>query len=462
MQKTYAMIVSVSIKLDTRRLKTKSDRYPIKLLVTCESKAKRYQTIYEATESEFKIFSASRTSEKTKEIKDNLKKILREAEHVANSLDPFSFEKFEKDYLYNNKFFYQRKNILSSVKELRHEFDATLYANRFPIFELPAPEPGTILVIFLSYISKLLSEDRIRTAANYQTSYRIISRFRGNVKFNQIDVAFLKQFEAWMLQQEYSKTTVGIYTRCLRCIFNEADFQGVINKSKCYPFGRRKYQCPVSRSVKKAITIEEVSKLYYYEPICIEEKKAKDFWLFSYFANGINPTDIAHLKYKNIDGEFIIFERAKTENSTRTSPKPITVFLSEDLKTIIDYWGNKDEKKNNYLFPVLELGLTALRQVELIELFVQAINDWMAKIRKKLGIEKKITTYVARHTFSTVMKRSGVSTEFIQEALGHTDKRTTENYLDSFELKVKKEFAELLTSFKNSSASPASPVQENQ
>jgi integrase/recombinase XerD len=456
------MLVCVSLKLDTRRLKAKSDTFPIKLLVTCDSKAMRYQTIYDATETEFKSLLSSRTSEKNKEMKDNLKKIIREAEYVANSLNPFSYEKFEKDYLYNNQLFYQRKRILSSVKELRYEFDATLYANRFPIFDLPKPEPGTILAIFLSYISKLLSEDRIRTAASYQTSYRVISRFRGNVKFNQIDVAYLKQFEAWMLQQEYSKTTVGIYTRCLRCIFNEADFQGVINKNKCYPFGRRKYQCPVSRNVKKAITLEEVSKLYYYEPICIEEKKAKDFWLFSYFANGINPTDIAHLKYKNIEGEFLIFERAKTENSTRTSPKPIAVFLSEELKAIIEDWGNKDKKENNYLFPILESGITALRKVELIELFVQAINDWMAKIKKKLGIEKKLTTYVARHTFSTVMKRSGVSTEFIQEALGHSDKRTTENYLDSFELKVKKEFAGLLTSFKNSNALPASPILENQ
>jgi len=72
----------------------------------------------------------------------------------------------------------------------------------------------------------------------------------------------------------------------------------------------------------------------------------------------------------------------------------------------------------------------------------------MKIIKTKLGIEKKVTTYVARHTFSTVLKRSGVSTEFIQESLGHTDIRTTENYLDSFEINVKKEFAFKLTAFK--------------
>ncbi len=89
-----------------------------------------------------------------------------------------------------------------------------------------------------------------------------------------------------------------------------------------------------------------------------------------------------------------------------------------------------------------------MRQYELIELFIASINDWMRKIRKKLGIEKNITTYVARHTFSTVMKRSGASTEFIQEALGHTNIKTTESYLDSFEKEVKKEFAGKLIAFK--------------
>lgn len=93
-----------------------------------------------------------------------------------------------------------------------------------------------------------------------------------------------------MFSQEYSKTTVGIYTRCLRTIFNEAIFQGIIKRDNCYLFGRRKYQCPNSLNTKKSLSLEDVGKLYYYEPVCIEERKAKDFWLFSYFANGINPT----------------------------------------------------------------------------------------------------------------------------------------------------------------------------
>lgn len=41
--------------------------------------------------------------------------------------------------------------------------------------------------------------------------------------------------------------------------------------------------------------------------------------------------------------------------------------------------------------------------------------------------------HVARHSFASVLKKSGVSVALISEALGHTDLKTTQIYLDSFE-----------------------------
>lgn len=138
--------------------------------------------------------------------------------------------------------------------------------NRFPIFRFPKPEPDTILSVFLFYISKFLNEYRIRIAAHYQTTYNALSRFGGKVRFVDINVICLKRFEAWMLEHKYSKTTVGICTCCLRALFNEAIFQGIIKKENCYPFGRRLYQPPTSRNIKKALALEDVSKIYYYQP----------------------------------------------------------------------------------------------------------------------------------------------------------------------------------------------------
>jgi integrase len=114
----------------------------------------------------------------------------------------------------------------------------------------------------------------------------------------------------------------------------------------------------------------------------------------------------------------------------------------------IEEWGNKDKNPENFIFPILHEGITPLRLYDVVQNFIGTINKWMEIIGGKLGIDKKLTTIVSRHSFSTVMKNSGASTEFIQEALGHTDKRTMENYLDSFEKEIKKEFAAKLVPFK--------------
>ncbi len=160
-----------------------------------------------------------------------------------------------------------------------------------------------------------------------------------------------------------SKSTVGIKLRLLRAIFNYAiDRLKIIKRDKCYPFGRYKYQIPTSKNTKKSLEMDVVGKLYYYEPRCEEERKARDFWFFCYFGNGMNPKDIAFLKYKNIDGEYFTFERSKTERTTRADPKPITVFITEEMWAIIDTWANKERKPYNYIFPILEPEMNPLDQ----------------------------------------------------------------------------------------------------
>jgi integrase len=278
-----------------------------------------------------------------------------------------------------------------------------------------------------------------------------LKKFVDDVSFTDITVAFLNDYENWLKAKNISKTTMGIYIRPLRTLFNEAIEDGIIKREKCYPFGKRKYRIPTSRNIKKALDLDEIKQIYYYkcDPKSESEQRAKDFWLFSYFANGMNPKDIATLQFKNINGDFIVFERAKTDHHLRSDPKPISVYINEDMKEIMERWGNKIKSHNNYIFPILEPGMSPLRQYDLIQLFVRSINDWMGRIAKNLGLNKKATTYVARHSFSTVLKRSGASTEYIQDALGHMDVKTTENYLGSFNTETIREYAARLTSFKN-------------
>ena len=57
--------------------------------------------------------------------------------------------------------------------------------------------------------------------------------------------------------------------------------------------------------------------------------------------------------------------------------------------------------------------------------FTRFMIEWTKTIGNNLGIDCNLTSIVSRLSFSTRLKRSDVSTEFIQESLGHPDKSTT-------------------------------------
>ncbi|MGN7787355.1 phage integrase SAM-like domain-containing protein [Niabella sp. 22666] len=66
-------------------------------------------------------------------------------------------------------------------------------------------------------VKQLIEEKRIGNAFNYQDAYYCLKRFKGNVRFEVINVNFLNRFEDWMMTPNAcTRTTVGIKLRQLR------------------------------------------------------------------------------------------------------------------------------------------------------------------------------------------------------------------------------------------------------
>ena len=442
------MSVHIGIVLDGRAVK-KNNKYPVKLRVTLNRKTKYYPTVFDLSKEDYGKLNAKRVTAELDKVRASLHAIEIDAKNIALQMDPFTLAEFEREFVSQNRLLRYRTP-KDQLEETTDKFNYSSYFKKFPILQEMGILSGTLSSGYLRYIKRLLPEGRISTAVSYHASYMSLKKFSLPERYAEITPSFLAQYEQWLLNQGLSKSTIGIYIRPLRCIFNEAIIDGIIKKEKCYPFGRRKYQIPTGRNIKKALSMTEVEKIYYYEVDTdnLSEQKARDFWLFCYFANGMNIKDVALLKNKDINGEFLMFERSKTERAMKPDPKVITVYINDDMKRIMERWGNSDKGPDSYIFTILSAGETPLRKYQLVQQFVSFVNKYMREIATRLDIDKRATTYVARHTFSTVLKRSGASTEYIQEALGHVDLRTTENYLDSFEMEVKKEFAGKLVAFK--------------
>jgi integrase/recombinase XerD len=76
------------------------------------------------------------------------------------------------------------------------------------------------------------------------------------------------------------------------------------------------------------------------------------------------------------------------------------------------------------------------------------VNHFIGEIGTKLGIGH-ISSYTARHSFATVLKRSGANVTYISESLGHSDVKVTESYLAQFEQEQRALNAKALTNFGN-------------
>jgi len=409
---------SISIYLDTRRAKA-NNLYPVKLRVFTSTprKQKLYQTKIDLTEKEFNsAWNTSKPRGEHKTLRKQLQALESKANDIGDSLRPFTFDQFEK----------------------------RLYRN--------AGDGINVSYHYKQIIKDYTKRGQIGTASSYDLSSKSLTDFAKTAKNQQfekltlydISPDWLKDFEYFMVEVKgRSITTVGIYLRALRAIFNKAIDEKEIDRDY-YPFGKRKYQIPATRNVKKALSKDQLSVLYKSTPQNSHQQKAKDFWFFSYSCNGMNIKDIALLKYSDIKDDKIEFYRAKTKLTSKANLKPITVYLNDFTKDIIERYGNKEIIPNNYVFNVLTKGLDPMKQKTKIQAFTRSINQHIKKLCIANDLPKEISTYWARHSFATNAVRNGASLEFIQESLGHSDLKTTQGYFAGFDSATKKDFAEQL------------------
>ena len=385
---------------DTRS-KLLDGNYPIKLTVYYGRQKKRYKTPFKATQEVYDRLLANRLrDESTKQLKRQTVSWLDKQTLIAEGIVPFTFTDFE--------------NVFYAEKTQSRKIQLNDGVNS----------------IYEKHIQSLNDEGRISTARAYNDSLTSILSYKKNLKVSQITPDFLKGYEKWMTDNGRSLTTVGMYVRALRTIFNMAIENEVIDASK-YPF--KKYTIPAPQKISRTLKKEEIKQIINYTAKRDADAVALDYWVFSFISNGMNFKDIALLKYGNINGDFLEFRRAKTKRTTNNNSLPIMVPLDENLLYIIKKRGNKSKKKEDYIFPILKHGLTPQEEYDHIKTFVRNTNKRLTRVGIELGLSLKVTSYVARHCFATIQKNNNAPLAYISEALGHSNLKTTQNYFGRFE-----------------------------
>ncbi|GAB2582242.1 tyrosine-type recombinase/integrase [Spirosoma areae] len=304
---------------------------------------------------------------------------------------------------------------------------------------------GLVAKSLLRFINQLSDIERRRMSLPILPKQPTLEQI--SLQFKQINADFLSRYESWMLHegkasqssnglsQPASLTTVGIYCRHLRAVFNQAKDKGIISIQE-YPFGRNRYVIPAGRTPKKALPKIDLDKIKSYRPQSdSSEQRAHDLWLFTYYSSGLNMADLCRLRWRDIDesANCFFFVRQKTKLTRKGDRTPIRVTLRTETWAIINRYANQQHDPDQYIFPFLNGAETVKREKDIIGQVVKQTNKWMRRIGEKLEVEGDLVTYTARHSFATTLLRSGAPVAMIGQQIGHTQGRSTEHYLGSFE-----------------------------
>lgn len=290
----------------------------------------------------------------------------------------------------------------------------------------------TVEDFYTSLIEELKERGQIGTSYAYKGSYRVLKQFNKkkklNFTFSYIDVSFCKKFEDWLRAKGNKDTTISFQLRTLRATFNRAIEAKIVAKDK-NPFTEYKLSHLNTKTMKRALSKSDIMKIMQAD--CTDKtpirQLAQDLFTFSYLCGGISFIDIANLTPRNIIDNRLIYQRQKTHGG-------INLQLSDEAKRIISKYSDY-QLSAGYLFPILhhKRHITPMQKMNRTHKICHDINQELRTFGKELDITTDVTTYVARHSFATVLKKSGVNIGIISQALGHQDIKTTQIYLSKFD-----------------------------
>lgn len=285
----------------------------------------------------------------------------------------------------------------------------------------------SIAEIFLEHLKFLQDCKRTGYMLSIRQTYNSLLKFNGtlDIPFSEIDVNWLRRYEGWLRKSNKSENTIGIRFRNLRMIYNKAIEKGAVKK-ELYPFDSYKVSKLHKETIKRAIVKDDIKRVLNYNV------NGRNFYTslaialfsFSYYMGGINFVDMAYLQGSNIIDGRLVYYRKKTS-------KLINLPMNPEAMEIISRYNTG---LTGYIFPILSFAhKTEQMKLNRLHKVITKVNRALKLIGQELGLPIKLTTYVARHSFATVLKRAGVSTSIISESLGHSSEKITQIYLDSFE-----------------------------
>ncbi|WP_443939193.1 site-specific integrase [Pedobacter sp. MW01-1-1] len=236
-----------------------------------------------------------------------------------------------------------------------------------------------------------------------------------DINLDEIQYSTASDFFHYLIVQGLDSNTSYKYVKTLKQVIKKAVDQGWISHNTINGF-----KCSYKDPDREFLEMHEVMTMYLKEISNPRLSEVRDAYIFCCFTGFAYETVYALEKeniFKAIDGKlWISKERAKTgtEEIIPLLPIPLAII----------------KKYENHPYCINKKKLLPIN-------CNQRYNSYLKEVADICGINKKLTTHTARHTFATtVTLENDVPIETVSKMLGHKDLRTTQIYAKITRLKI--------------------------
>lgn len=179
------------------------------------------------------------------------------------------------------------------------------------------------------------------------------------------------------------------------------------------------YEVPKGTALKPVVflTESELKMIEDYRAVDGKMERVRKLFIFQCY------TGMAYVDLENFNEDWISEmggHKVIRSNRAKTNEAFVTLLFPEAEKILDEF---------EYKLPVISN---------------QKYNDYLKLIKAGVGLKKRLTTHVARHTFATMLINKGVPLESVSKAMGHSSIRQTTHYAQLLGKKVIDDLAKLL------------------
>jgi integrase len=278
------------------------------------------------------------------------------------------------------------------------------------------------------FLVNLLKRKKFNQHYNQEKRLEIFKSFLGRkeLSFTDLDVTLLKDFKAYLLyDRKVVERTAINYLMLVRTIYNFAREEYQVD-DRNYPFGKGKIQIKFPETEKIGLNVNEVQLLEMDNELTPAQQNAVNTWLTSFYFAGIRVGDILKLKCSDFKDDRLYYRMGKNK-------KLVSLAVPDKAKRILYPYTSVKKFKNDLVFPYLKgIDLKDEKQVSTrVKTITRSLNRRLVIVAEKLGIEKRLSMHIARHSFGNI-SGDKIPIQMLQKLYRHSSITTTVNYQSNF------------------------------